>query len=131
METLGFWMPGIQNDYGYIDTYISENGYGIYSVDLLERFAGITLVGDWIREFRIYVGSGTLLWLIMTAVTLTLMEKSRYWIVSVPALGNWLTTMIAAPVAFSFRYVYIFALGLPLFLILPFLGKKAETKEGD
>ena len=77
------------------------------------------------------MGSGTLLWLIMTAVTLTLMEKSRYWIVSVPALGNWLTTMIAAPVAFSFRYVYIFALGLPLFLILPFLGKKAETKEGD
>lgn len=131
METLGFWMPGIQNDYGYIDTYISENGYGIYSVDLLERFAGITSVGEWIREFRIYVGSGTLLWLIMTAVTLTLMEKSRYWIVSLPALGNWLTTMIAAPVAFSFRYVYIFALGLPLFLILPFLGKKAETKEGD
>lgn len=131
METLGFWMPGIQNDYGYIDTYISENGYGIYSVDLLERFAGITAVGDWIRDFRIYVGSGTLLWLILAAVTLAVMERNRYWIVSVPALGNWLTTMIAAPVAFSFRYVYIFALGLPLFLILPFLGGKEEAKEAE
>ena len=31
----------------------------------------------------------------------------------------WLTVMIATPVAFSLRYVYIFALGLPLYLLLP------------
>lgn len=130
METLGFWMPGIQNDYGYIDTYISENGYGIYEVDIIQRFTGISF-GDFIRNFRIYIGSGTLLWLVLAAAVLAAADKSVYWIVTVPALGNWLTTMIAAPVAFSLRYVYIFALGLPLFLILPFFRRSRSCSETE
>ena len=114
----------------YIDTYISENGYGIYEVDIIQRFTGISL-GDFIRNFRIYIGSGTLLWLVLAAAVLAAADKSVYWIVTVPALGNWLTTMIAAPVAFSLRYVYIFALGLPLFLILPFFRRSRSCSETE
>ncbi|MBF1013231.1 MAG: hypothetical protein HXK83_09355, partial [Lachnospiraceae bacterium] len=43
------------------------------------------------------------------------------WIIYLPALGNVLTVLIATPVAFSLRYVYVFAIGLPLYVLLPFL----------
>ena len=43
------------------------------------------------------------------------------WIIYLPALGNALTVFLATPVAFSLRYVYVFAIGLPLYVLLPFL----------
>ena len=43
------------------------------------------------------------------------------WIAYVPALANWLCLMIAAPVAYSIRYVFIFVIGLPVYLFLPFI----------
>lgn len=122
METLGFWKIGVQNDYGYIAVYISENGYGIHETDLFERIFHSDLGGR-IRDFRIYIGSGTLLWITLAAALFTVIDRKRYWLALIPALGNWLTTMVATPVAFSLRYVYIFALGLPLFLILPFISR--------
>jgi len=39
--------------------------------------------------------------------------------------------MLAAPVAFSLRYVYIFALGLPFFLRLPVLMEDGRLKNGE
>ena len=126
METLGFWKIGVQDEYGYIDTFIAENGYGIHESSTLQKITGSGL-NEFVRNFRIYVGSGTLLWLILGAALFVLRDKSSFWIVFIPALGNWMTTMIAAPVAFSFRYVYIFALGLPLFLSLP-IWRKADQE---
>ena len=126
METLGFWKIGVQDEYGYIDTFIAENGYGIHESSTLQKITGPGL-NEFVRNFRIYVGSGTLLWLILGAALFVLRDKSSFWIVFIPALGNWMTTMIAAPVAFSFRYVYIFALGLPLFLSLP-IWRKADQE---
>lgn len=122
METLGFWKIGVQDEYGYIDTFIAENGYGIHESSTLQKITGSGL-NEFVRNFRIYVGSGTLLWLILGAALFVLRDKSSFWIVFIPALGNWMTTMIATPVAFSLRYVYIFALGLPLFLSLPVWGR--------
>ena len=121
METLGFWKVGVQDEYGYIDTFITENGYGICEIDTFQKITGTSL-NEFVRTFRVYIGSGTLLWLILAAALFVLRDKTRLWIVFIPALGNWLTTMIATPVAFSLRYVYVFALGLPLFLALPYIG---------
>ncbi|HJC91408.1 MAG TPA: hypothetical protein H9695_10595 [Candidatus Mediterraneibacter excrementigallinarum] len=126
METLGFWKIGVQDEYGYIDTFIAENGYGIHESSTLQKITGPGL-NEFVRNFRIYVGSGTLLWLILGAALFVLRDKSSFGIVFIPALGNWMTTMIAAPVAFSLRYVYIFALGLPLFLSLP-IWRKADQE---
>lgn len=122
METLGFWKVGVQDEYGYIDTFIMENGYGICEIDTFQEITGTSL-NEFVRNFRVYIGSGTLLWMILAAALFILRDKTRLWIVFIPALGNWLTTMIATPVAFSLRYVYVFALGLPLFLALPYIGR--------
>ena len=130
METLGFWKIGVQDEYGYIDTFIAENGYGIHESSTLQELTGSGLNG-FIRNFRVYIGSGTLLWLILAAAIFVIRDKSKLWIVFIPALGNWLTTMIAAPVAFSLRYVYIFALGLPLFLSLPFWGTEGPGSKKE
>lgn len=126
LTTHGFWKVGVQNDYGYIDTYISDNEYGIYPVDLAEKITGIPL-REKAEHFRVYIGSGTLFWLIMAAMVVCLFNKGRLWIAYMPAAANWLFVMAATPVAYSLRYVYIFALGLPFFLALTLVGDKCKN----
>lgn len=115
LETFGFWKIGVQNDYGYISTDISDNYFGIQFLFDCPRLRNT------IQNVKIYIGSGTLFWVIATAGFLCWIKEQKVYMAYFPALGNWLTTMIATPVAFSMRYVYIFALGLPLFCALPFV----------
>ena len=39
--------------------------------------------------------------------------------------------MVATPVAYSLRYVYIFAIGLPLFMALPLIEANRARKNGE
>ena len=41
-----------------------------------------------------------------------------------PALFTWGTIMLATPIAFSLRYVYILVLMIPLDFIIPFLSNE-------
>ena len=52
--------------------------------------------------------------------------KKRYknLLIYLPAILTWATVLIAAPLAFSLRYVYILVLILPLGLILPILNQE-------
>lgn len=141
MDTFGFWAPGVQNRYGYVDLYITENNLGLHQTDLVQKLFGST-IRPLLKKRMIWIGSGTLLWMTLGGMLLSILcrkstsrkisnskisggegEKGGKgdWIIYLPALGNALTVFIATPVAFSLRYVYVFAIGLPLYVLLPFL----------
>lgn len=141
MDTFGFWVPGVQNRYGYVDLYITENDLGLHQTDLVQKLFGST-IRPLLKKRMIWIGSGTLLWMTLGGMLLSILcrkstsrkisnskisggegEKGGKgdWIIYLPALGNALTVFIATPVAFSLRYVYVFAIGLPLYVLLPFL----------
>ena len=146
MDTFGFWALGVQNRYGYVDLYITENDLGLHQTDLVQKLFGST-IRPLLKKRMIWIGSGTLLWMTLGGMLLDILcrestsrkisnskisnskisggegEKGGKgdWIIYLPALGNVLTVLIATPVAFSLRYVYVFAIGLPLYVLLPFL----------
>ena len=56
-------------------------------------------------------------------MTVTIALDLKYaWLIYIPPMVNWLTIIVATPVAFSLRYVYVFALGLPFYIIFPALA---------
>ena len=154
MDTFGFWVPGVQNRYGYVDLYITKNDLGLHQTDLVQKLFGSS-IRPLLKKRRIWIGSGTLLWMTLGGMLLDILcregsgskisgregsgsripgregEKAGGggWTIYLPALGNVLTVLIATPVAFSLRYVYVFAIGLPLYVLLPFLreGRVRET----
>ncbi|EPI00465.1 hypothetical protein D920_00828 [Enterococcus faecalis 13-SD-W-01] len=127
LNTFGFWVPGVKNSYGFLDTRVNDNNYGIKQIDLLEHFTGLSGMKKIIDQ-RDFFGSGTLLWLVLLSVFAILVKKRyRLLILLLPGILVVLTILIATPVAFSLRYVFILALGLPIYLATPFL---AEEKQG-
>ena len=75
------------------------------------------------------IGSGTLLWCFLICLYLCVMQSERTWLILLPAFANWLVILIATPVAFSLRYVYIYALSLPLAFCLPFLMARFQKEK--
>lgn len=129
LATHGFWQPFVQNLYGYMDVQMNENPYGIGFMDLFEKLFGFSIM-PLLRDYPVIMGSGTLLWLCLLGCVLACMDRLDSGVIILPAMLNWATVMVATPVAYSLRYVYAFALGLPLYLLLGLLlgkGRRALT----
>jgi hypothetical protein len=134
LETFGFWTLGVNNTYGFADTYVHRNSLGIVPFDAMKRLTGVSLKPflDGLRGptgTGGFLGSGTLLWLVVLGTVLAaLSPRPQYALVSVPSLLVWATIMIATPVAFSLRYVFAFAICLPAILALPFAAYLPSTR---
>ena len=131
METLGFWSTHMQNWYGFADTYIIwekadiENQYDIHRVDLIQKYLGFSMENKFIEP--IPIGSGTLFWIMLFIIAILIANrKSKYIFTFLPGILTWITIMISTPVAFSLRYVFIFAYTLPIMLAIPFIVKAQE-----
>ena len=129
LNTFGFWAFGEKNSYGYLDTYVFGNDFGIERINLLDKWLGIN-IESFIAKYD-YCGSGTLFWILLSSFYVLLYHKKyKKTVVLLPCFGVWLSIMIATPVAFSLRYVFILAVSLPLLFILPLLSlndHKIET----
>lgn len=125
LNTFGFWMPGVQTDYGYADRRIQEedNVFNIHQVDLVEKFLGIPL-RDYLDGNMVFIGSGSLAWLLLFVTAMLVCIKRRAVYVLFPSLINWLTYLVATPAAFGLRYVFILLFSMPLMIVLPFLFRK-------
>ena len=128
LETLGFWHPTLQNGYGYIDQYILPNGLGIHAVDLFERLFGVSLQ-ERLESFRPMLGSGLLFWAAAGSLSLCSGPERRKRLYYAPQLLCWAGIMVATPVAFSLRYVFILLLLLPVNLVWPFSEARAAGEE--
>ena len=127
METLGFWQIGLENSAGFYYFYVDGNDFGIQRVDMAEKLLGIPLE-DELMWWVDYMSTGALVWLVLLGGLLTLLQK-KYDLLPgfLPPILLWLTIMLATPIAFSLRYVFLLAYGLPLFLLLPFLRTDTKT----
>ena len=77
---------------------------------------------------HISISSAVFLMITLIGCLMTIYRKKYInLLIYCPIIATWLTIMIAVPVAFSLRYVYILVLALPLSIIIPFL----DTKELD
>ncbi len=121
METFGYWVPFVQDSYGYADTITFDGGFGIENTDLYQRITGKAIS---VTPQKYFVESGTLFWIMMLCLTLIFVKDSKQSLVFLPALLNWVTIMIATPVAFSLRYVYVLLVGLPLFMGMACITRK-------
>lgn len=127
-NTLGFW----DVNQATIDAYINPRMWGnIEDVEQKDYIEEIT--GHSIREVlepEKPISSAIYLFVLLFSATLTIYKK-RYknLLIYLPAFFTWGTIMIAAPLAFSFRYVYILFLTLPLTIIVPFLKSEEEIQK--
>ncbi|MBR6253589.1 MAG: hypothetical protein IKR04_07140 [Clostridia bacterium] len=130
LGTYGFWSIETKNSYGFVDTYIINNRYGIERTDYIKNLLGFSLEDVWYSKVD-YLGSGTLFWIMMLSIILLINKKaSKYIVIYIPAIACFATIMLATPVAFSLRYVFMFAYMLPLFIICPFMDlKQNKIKE--
>ena len=71
------------------------------------------------------------MWLAIGSALLAIFKKKyRYLLLFLPGMLVFATIMIATPVAFSLRYVFVLALSLPVY-ILSFLLDKREKMKTD
>jgi hypothetical protein len=129
METMGFWRPGLQNGAGYFySSGVTENEFGIYRTNILQKVTGYSFE-EQLDVSRYFICSGTLVWIMLLIVLLLLLqkEKRKYIIMLLPAILTWATLMLATPIAYSFRYIFILGFGLPVYVLLPFLDWKKRS----
>lgn len=127
MNTYGFWSIEIKNRYGFVDTYMTINNLRIKKTDIIKKATGKSMK----KVFSIpdFLGAGTLLWItILSGIILIINKKQKYLLVLLPCMISWLSIMVATPVAFSLRYVFMMAYALPLIVMLPFITKKDDNK---
>ena len=124
METLGFWQPGVflgnYPDY-WIGVQDVENR-GWHSTDWPEVLTGHSLRGPLFRNTR-FVASGTMVWLMLLSVTLVLAQgrdRRRRLMLLTLFVASWVILLLAVPIAYSYRYIFMLPVGLPLLCALPF-----------
>ena len=128
MDTYGFWSIETKNKYGFVDTYIIKNDFGIERKDCIKNLTGKSIENLFTKPD--FLGSGTLLWIIvLSAVLLLIKHQQKYIFVLLPCIISWLSIMVATPVAFSLRYVFMIVYTLPLIIMLPFIAKEINKKQ--
>ena len=132
LETLGFWHPYYQNEYGYIDQYILDNDYGIHEIDLIKKTTGVS-IKEKLEAFRPMVGSGFMVFVMFVSLVLSLeFQKKKVLVLYLASALCWLIIMISTPAAFSLRYIFVLPLSLPIFVFCPFFriqnAKKTPKK---
>lgn len=114
LNTMGFWKFGVKENYGFMDMGMSPNEYGIARRNLLELGLGINMEAE--LEQADFFGSGSLAWFMLACLYLVLARRKKGWgIPFVVGIILWLTVLVATPIAFSLRYVFLLALAVPVF----------------
>lgn len=127
LQTFGFWVPGAKNGYGFMDAYVVANGYGIQRTNYVDRWLGFPLMRTVVNSATFF-GSGTLLWFGLLGLVLLLMENRMSCVLFLlPALLCVATILVATPVAFSLRYVFVMALLVPFFLSVALRPSAADS----
>lgn len=133
LNTIGFWdinratMDAYINPtmWGDTDTFI-----GIKQKDYIQNVTGKTIRN--ILRPTVPVSSAIYLFILIFGALLTVYRKKyKNLLIYLPAFLVWGTIMIAAPIAFSLRYVYILVLTIPLNLIVPLINTQNEKSSNE
>lgn len=130
METLGFWLPYGGNKGSYFDWFVGVEAdhynRGYTEKDLILSATGATLAPA-LKERLPFVPSGTAAWILLLSAVLVMCQKKdrrKRMTALLPYLLCWVTILLTTPIAFSYRYVEMLAMGLPLFVFMPWLREE-------
>lgn len=140
LNTIGFWdvnkatfdaytCPQMWGEKEQIE--ISENN-SIKQMDYIETITNHSIRGMLMQKKPI--SSAVFLFIILLGTLVTIYKKKyKNLLIYLPSILTWATIMIAAPLAFSLRYVYILVLVTPMAFLIPFLNQKdlTENKEKE
>ena len=121
LTTLGFWNANRGSSHGYMQTTpVPGNEYhGITKRDLVLELTGFDLRS--FLEPRYYFSSALFGWIALFCFVLVCIRKKYTLLLPfIPILALWGTVLIAAPLAYSLRYVYALVIFLPLAFYLAF-----------
>lgn len=124
LATAGIWAPNIPSVDGYD---VAPNGFGIERHDYLQSHFGFSIKDMVEADDSVY--SAVFLFIMFFAAFVVIFhQRFRLLIVLLPAFLNWLTIMIATPVACSIRYVYILTLIVPIDVFLICIASPDDGK---
>lgn len=134
LNTYGIWGIETRNGAQYYVKGIYKNNLGLIQKSLVSDRIHTIFYKFYCNKFTYgYLSLGTAIWILL-AVTLY-MVKSKMWnavIVVCPLWFLWGSLLAATPIAFAFRYGFIFAMTLPFYILTPFIMKQDmnEQEEG-
>ncbi len=128
MQTVGFWkINSFQGNYWDYWIGVEDNDLGIKAKDLISLRFGRSISEILLWKMR-FISSGTTVWLMLFSLCSLLYQgvgKERI-LVLLPLIGCWITIMLAAPIAFAYRYVFALALAFPIIILIPFKCTEGE-----
>lgn len=126
MQTLGFWQPGVFGG-NYSDYWIGiqdSAGRGWHITDWPDVLLGHS-ISQQLQKNTEYLPSGTAVWIMLLSAALLIGQKKsrRRMLVLSPFLASWAVIVVAVPIAYSYRYILMLAIGLPILCLLPFCAE--------
>lgn len=122
METYGIWGLETRNGEQYYVKDIYPNDLGLYQDSPLPEGIRKLVYTYYCNRFTYrYLSEGTA-FLILFGVTLMMLYAKKYQAAAAfsPIWMCFVSLMVATPIAFAFRYVFVMALLFPFLLIMPF-----------
>lgn len=117
-ETLSFWNFRYNCNIAYIQEGVWENFYNVKQTDYFNKIFGFSF-SNIVRPQK-FISPGMLFWIIMLFAMIAFKKVGfKSLIAYSPIIGAWLTIMVATPVAFSLRYMYILVLFIPISYLIP------------
>lgn len=136
LQTYGYWgllTPswGYQSKFGcaLAEAVLQGQGPGDDEINYRLQVGSLPLpvrfkeaVGNWLYRHSDYLPAGICFWLV-GFLSLLYAAKGQYRALAVflPVLLCWGTLMISAPFSFAYRYLFVYPLCLPVFVILAFV----------
>ena len=125
METLGFWDVNKASFVAYVQPSNFSSG-GVYDEviqnNYLNQFFGLKLYNKLYPKQP--VSHAIFFWIMMLGIiNIVSFKKYKYVLVYIPSLVLYTTLLMATPIAFSLRYIYILVMMLPFAVILPMLNQ--------
>ena len=126
LNTVGFWDINKATFDAYINPKMWQNARQLGPIvqkDYIQIHFVLSLEDVLIPNRAI--SSAIFLFIMLLGMLITIYQKKyKNLLIYMPAFITYITIMIAVPLAFSLRYVYILVLMLPLSLIIPFLKQE-------
>lgn len=127
INTIGFWNVKQATLNAYVNPEMWP-GVSIEQCDYIEKMTGSSIRKVLKPTFA--VSSAIYLFMMLLSMLMVIYRKQyKKLLIYLPGFLTWLTIMIAVPLAFSLRYVYILVLMIPLYFIIPFLKIEEDNRE--
>lgn len=133
-NTVGYWDINKAIFYGYTQEEmwpgLEEKDVGYTQYDFIKEYTGKSIRS--ILKPNVAISSAIFFFITIALFNLTVYRKKyKLLIIFAPALLTYLSILVAVPLAFTLRYIYILVLTIPLYIILPVTGEYIEGNDSN